>query len=153
MRVVVALAVVSAFLAAVPAAWAEGDLERGKKFFKYNCYTCHVKNHPYKTNTGSMDATLVLERGSGDPAILRVQNVWGPDLRGVVGAPAGRRSVEGYRHSAPFLKAAPDIVWTEENLRRWMTDSNAMIPGTWMRFKVKKKEDRDDVIAFLKQYE
>lgn len=152
MRVVVALAVVSAFLAAVPAAWAEGDLERGRKFFKYNCYTCHVKNNPYETNTGSMEAMLAFERGSGDLAILRVQNVWGPDLRGIVGAPAARRAVEGYRHSEHFLKAAPGIVWTEENLLRWITDSRAMIPGTWMRFKVKKKEDRDDVLAFLRQY-
>jgi cytochrome c len=75
------------------------------------------------------------------------KNDVGPMHRGVVGRAAG--TVPGYSYS-PALKNA-NIVWTEANLDRWLTNPQAFIPGTKMFYKVNSAQDRADLIAFLKE--
>ena len=75
------------------------------------------------------------------------KNEIGPMHRGVFGAKAG--SVSTYNYS-PALKAA-SIVWDERTLDRWLTDPQAMVPGTKMVFSVDDAQDRADVIEFLKE--
>lgn len=127
------------------AAAAQADLvKEGKELFRWQCYkTCHFLNNPYAARD---------ERES--LAFLKVKAaLLGPDLRGVYDAPAGRRTKEGFRHSGPFLTAAPNIVWTEEMLDRWLTDAQAVIPGSWMAVKITDPEERKKIIAFLKGYQ
>jgi len=75
------------------------------------------------------------------------QNGVGPMHKGVVGRVSG--TVPGYDYS-PGLKNAK-IVWTEENLDKWLNDPTQMVPDTKMLFSVESPQDRADLIAFLKQ--
>ena len=75
------------------------------------------------------------------------ENEIGPKHRDVFGSKAG--SVPGYDYSAT-LKAA-NIVWDETTLDTWLTDPQALVPGTKMTFSVDNAQDRADVIAFLKE--
>ncbi len=54
--------------------------------------------------------------------------VFGPSLKGVVGRPAG--SVAGFPYSDALKKSG--LVWTEDNLRKWIADSARMVPNTLM---------------------
>jgi cytochrome c len=74
------------------------------------------------------------------------KNEIGPKHRDVFGSKAG--SVPGYDYSAA-LKAS-NIVWSESTLDKWLTDPQALVPGTKMNFSVDDAQDRADVIAFLK---
>lgn len=56
------------------------------------------------------------------------QNGVGPSLAGIVGQRAG--SVQGANYS-PAMQAA-NITWTEANLRRYLADPNAVVPGGLM---------------------
>jgi cytochrome c len=53
---------------------------------------------------------------------------FGPPLAGVVGRPAG--SVPGFPYSEALKKSG--IVWTEDNLRKWIADNARLVPGTRM---------------------
>jgi cytochrome c len=75
------------------------------------------------------------------------KNDVGPMHKGVVGRAAG--TVPGYDYSAALGNAK--IVWTEENLDKWLTDPQAFIPETKMFFAVDNPQDRADLIAFLKE--
>jgi cytochrome c len=75
------------------------------------------------------------------------KNDVGPMHKGVVGRAAG--TVPGYDYSAALRNAK--IVWTEENLDKWLTDPQAFIPETKMFFAVDNPQDRADLIAFLKE--
>jgi len=147
------LAALALLLAWAPASFA-GDVEEGKKLFKVKCYICHTANDPDEAREEFRPRLLP---AAGPPAdwdglVLRVQNRFGPNLRGIFGSPAGRRLQEGYVHSPAFQAAAPGIVWTEENLDKWLTQTWAFIPGTWMYLRVPNPVERRQIIAFLKQY-
>ncbi len=73
-------------------------------------------------------------------------NMEGPRLRGVFGRKAA--SVPGFEYSEALKKAA--IHWDAAALERWLTDPNAMAPGTDMEFGLKDGEERKAVIAYLK---
>jgi cytochrome c len=45
-----------------------------------------------------------------------------------------------------------NVVWTAENLDKWLARPSAFVPGTKMTFFGLQKEDqREDVIAYLKE--
>jgi len=123
-RLAMALAVMAA--TATPAL-AEGDPEEGEKVFR-KCKACHMV---------------------GDNASNRV----GPVLNGVVGSEIA--SVEDFNYSDAFMaKKEEGLVWTEEILDTYLEDPREFIPGTRMVFVgLRKEEDRQDVIAYLKQFE
>ncbi|MDA8230536.1 MAG: cytochrome c family protein [Magnetospirillum sp.] len=76
------------------------------------------------------------------------KNKIGPSLYGVVGRKSG--SAEGFNYS-PAMKTA-NIVWTPENLDKYLTDPKAMVPGNKMAFPgLKNPQDRQNVIAYLAQ--
>ena len=75
------------------------------------------------------------------------RNLIGPKHRDVFGRKAA--SVQDYAYSAA-LKAS-NIVWDETTLDQWLTDPQALVPGTKMMFSVDNAHDRADVIAFLKE--
>ena len=71
----------------------------------------------------------------------------GPSLKGVVGRKSA--SVEGYRYSGPMRRT--NLVWDEPNLRQFISDPQAKVPGNRMPFDgVREPRDIGDVIAYLK---
>jgi len=51
---------------------------------------------------------------------------------------------------SPALKKAK-IVWDQQSLDKWLTDPDALVPGTDMYFFVSRPQERLDLIAFLRQ--
>lgn len=122
------LAVALAALAVTAApAFADGDAAEGEKVFR-KCKACHMV---------------------GDDAKNRV----GPQLNGVVGREIA--SVEDFKYSDAFMaKKEEGMVWTEENIAAYLEKPKDFIPGNKMTFPgLKKEDDREDVIAYLKQFE
>ena len=105
-------------------AYAAGDATHGEAVFK-QCKICHAVGATAKPGGGPVQNNLI-------------------------GATAGARP--GYTYS-PAMKEAGEkgLVWTEENLDKYLENPKAIVPGTKMVFPgVKKPEDRADVIAYLK---
>jgi len=76
------------------------------------------------------------------------RNGLGPNLRGVVGRPSAK--APGFSYS-PAMTGAK-LVWSEQNLSRFLTSPRQVVPGTRMTFVgLPNPQDRADVIAFLKQ--
>jgi len=96
--------------------------------------------------TGNAVRGQTLYKGCADCHAIN-ENAVGPMHKGVVGRKAG--SVPGYDYS-PDLKTS-GIVWTEENLDKWLAGPQAMVPETKMFFDVPDAGDRADIIAFLKE--
>jgi cytochrome c len=73
----------------------------------------------------------------------------GPVLNGIIGRKAG--SYPGYAYS-PANKDS-GIVWTAEELDKYLTNPQAVVPKTKMIFPgLKDDQKRKDVIAFLGQF-
>jgi cytochrome c len=70
----------------------------------------------------------------------------GPQLHGVYGRKAA--SVESFQYSDALKNSK--IVWTEETLERWLTDTEKLVPNNDMTFHVEKAEERRAIIAYLK---
>ncbi len=138
MKRFVGLALVSSvvLVGSTAVALAAGDAVKGGKVFN-KCKACHS-----------------LEAG---------KNKVGPSLRGIVGRQAG--TVEGYKYSKINQAAGnAGLVWTEEAILDYLPDPNAFLKKhltdngkgdqakgrTKMTFKLKKEQDRVDVIEFLK---
>lgn len=105
-------------------AYAAGDAAHGETVFK-QCKICHAVGPTAK------------------PGVGPVQN-------NLVGATAGARP--GFNYSTAMKEAgAKGLVWTEENLFKYLENPKAMVPGNKMAFPgLKNPQDREDVIAFLK---
>lgn len=74
------------------------------------------------------------------------QNREGPRLAGVYGRKSG--SIADFPYSTELKQAG--IVWADQTLDAWLTDSDTLVPGNNMAFHVAKAEERRDLIAFLK---
>ena len=118
---------------------AEGDPALGEKIFK-RCMACHKV---------------------GDGA----KNGVGPVLNGVIGRPAG--TVDGFAYSQLNKNAgAAGLVWTEEAILTYLADPKGFLEkfltdagkadqiagATKMAFKLPKEDERQNVIAYLKQF-
>ena len=71
----------------------------------------------------------------------------GPRLGGIYGRRAG--SGGDYPYSSALRESG--IVWTDDTLDRWLTDPEAMVPGSDMGFRLEKAEERRLVIRFLRE--
>jgi cytochrome c len=71
----------------------------------------------------------------------------GPPLRGVYGRRAGKDPQFAYSDA---LKNTP-VGWDESTLDRWLTDTESVIPGNDMAFRLNDPSDRASIIAYLKQ--
>jgi len=92
----------------------------GAKLFKKKCGSCH-----------SMEAG---------------KHKVGPALNDIIGRQAGSTDFSKYK----ALKGA-DFAWDEDNLAEWITDPKKFIgKSTAMTVKIKKEDDRDAIIDFLK---
>jgi cytochrome c len=94
----------------------------GAALFKQQCATCHTT-----------DRAEPLRQG--------------PPLDKIVGRQAGK--VDGFHYSPAFAKA--DFVWDEAKLDAWMSNPQALIPGSMMAYRQAKPETRAAIIAYLKE--
>ncbi|MFM1816796.1 MAG: hypothetical protein RLZ98_3491 [Pseudomonadota bacterium] len=120
------LASAAAFIAVVPFATAQ-DAEKGATVFRQKCFQCH-------------------RVGAG------AKNLIGPQLNGVVGRAA--TSVQGFNYSPiQRKKKAEGLVWTPENLDKYLESPRKFMPGTRMAFVgLPKPDDRQNIIAYLKTF-
>lgn len=75
----------------------------GRRIFSEHCASCHAQR----------------------PA---ARAVYGPSLAGVIGRKAG--SVPGFPYSEALKKSG--LVWSEDNLRKWLANPAQMVPGALM---------------------
>ena len=71
----------------------------------------------------------------------------GPRLGNVFGRAAG--SVDSFQYSEGLKKSK--LVWADETLDRWLTDTESLVPNNDMAFRVEKPEERRAIVAFLKR--
>jgi cytochrome c len=71
----------------------------------------------------------------------------GPRLAGVYGRKAG--GVAGFTYSAGLRNSG--VTWNDATLERWLSDPDVMVPDNNMSFSVPKAEERQNLIAYLKQ--
>ena len=70
----------------------------------------------------------------------------GPRLRGVYGRAAG--AIESFQYSEALKKSG--LKWTDENLDKWLADTDKLIPDNDMTYHVEKADERNEIIAYLK---
>ncbi len=71
----------------------------------------------------------------------------GPHLADLFGRAAG--SVEGFRYSDAMTESG--ITWNEETLRPYLENPRELVPGTRMVLRLRRPQDIEDVIAYLRQ--
>ena len=71
----------------------------------------------------------------------------GPSLRGVYGRPAGKDP--RFTYSDAMKKAS--VTWNESTLDRWLADTDSVIPGNDMDFRLSDPAERANIIAYLRQ--
>jgi len=118
-----ALALASVMALASGSAFADGgDAKKGEKVFK-KCKVCHSAS----------------------------KHKIGPSLAGIVGRKAGSTDFKKYK----ALKGA-DFTWDAKNISSWITNQKKFLKAkglptkTSMKVKIKKEDDRENLIAYLK---
>ena len=116
------IAVAAALAAMSGGALAEGDATKGEKVFK-KCKACHTATDE--------------------------KNKVGPHLVGIIGRKAG--SVEGFKYGKGLTAAAEKIgEWDEPKLMEYLLNPKKYIDGkSKMTFRLKKEDQRADVVAYL----
>ena len=126
-RSVLAASILGAAVAAFASgAWAAGDPKHGSEIFRATCGVCHLARGDANRND----------------ALTKI----GPNLWGVVGRPAG--TLKGFRYSAAMKNS--HIVWTDDQLRRYIGAPQKTIPNIRMSFQgLPRPKDAEDVLAYL----
>jgi cytochrome c len=111
-------------LASMPMARAQ-DADAGQRVFN-QCRACHT------INAGG-------------------RNGVGPNLHGFWGRQAGQ--VQGFRYSAAMTQLAQQgLTWTEENIRKYLTNPKDLVPGGSMAFNgIRNEQQLNDLLAFLQR--
>ncbi|WP_137680287.1 c-type cytochrome [Aurantiacibacter suaedae] len=74
------------------------------------------------------------------------QNMVGPSLAGVVGRKAG--GVSGFAYSASMKSS--NLTWNEANLRRYLVDPHAVVPGGSMPAPGVNAQQAGEIVTYLK---
>jgi cytochrome c len=75
-------------------------------------------------------------------------NKVGPSLHGIIGRHSGIAPNFNYSQA----NKGSGIVWTEQNIYKYLNNPQAMVPGTYMTFTgVQDPQKRADVIAYLQE--
>lgn len=129
----------------------ESDVAEGAKLYTAHCRMCHGENVQGAVSMPPLRiaAAAALPHAASDaPMQLAFAPPFGPNLRGVVGRPAG--TAKDFVYSEPFLKALTGMTWDEGTLDWWIRDTQAWVPGTVMFYRQKDPEIRRKIIAYLK---
>lgn len=121
MKTIGAIIVSAAVILASGTTSAAGDAKKGKRIFN-KCKACH-------------------SLAAGKKKI-------GPSLHGIFGRTSGTDAK--FKFSSAMKKAK--IVWSEKTLDAYIAKPRKLVPGTKMAFPgLKKQQDRDNLIAYLKE--
>jgi len=71
----------------------------------------------------------------------------GPRMRGLYGRQSGKD--RDFTYSDAFKNTR--VTWNESTLDRWLTDTDSVIPGNDMLFRINDADERANIIAYLKQ--
>ncbi|MBE9556171.1 MAG: c-type cytochrome [Proteobacteria bacterium] len=75
----------------------------------------------------------------------------GPSLFGIIDRKAADLSSFKYSRALRQMAADDSLIWSEENLTRFLARPSLLVPGTRMAFPgVKKEEDLANLIAWIK---
>lgn len=122
MKTLILSAAISATALTMPAIAQAQDVAAGQKVFK-RCVACHT-----------------VDEGG--------RNKVGPNLWNIFGSTAGERDI-GYKYSAAMTSSS--IVWDDTTMSAYLENPRKAVPKTRMAFPgLKKAQQRDDVIAYLK---
>lgn len=105
----------------LPALGAD-DLTKAREMSVNHCGVCHTF-------------------GKGEP------HGQGPNLYGIIGREAG--TAFGFHYSEGFKKAMAGRTWDEKLLDRWLTDTQAVAPGTGMTYFQDDASKRKKLIRYL----
>jgi len=120
-KCVMTIIVVTIVTAAFGGSVRAQDVDNGKKIFMKLCIACH-----YPPND---------ER-----------NWFGPSLHGIV----NRRSAQYKDYSYSAAMKNSNIIWTEENLDKFIKSPDITVPGTKMDcVGISTPKDRADIISYL----
>jgi cytochrome c len=97
-----------------------------------------------RAQTSGAGKELFEKRCGGCHALDRDKE--GPRLRGVYGRAAA--SMDSFQYSDALKKSK--IVWTDETLDQWLTDTEKLVPNNDMSFRVEKADERREIIGYLK---
>ncbi|WP_395407085.1 c-type cytochrome [Pseudoduganella sp. UC29_106] len=104
------------------ASGAADDVTAGKNLATNHCVACHTF-------------------GKGEPAGQ------GPNLFGIVGRKAA--SAEGFAYSEGFRKAMANRTWDPKLLDQWLTDTQAVAPGSGMVYFQDDAAKRAKILRYL----
>ncbi len=79
-------------------------------------------------------------------SIKEGQNRAGPHLFNIIGRPAG--SIDGARYSKAMQGS--DIIWTEDEIIRYILDPRGVLPGTSMMTGLRRADQAPDLMAYLR---
>ncbi len=102
--------------------------------------------HPLSRVQAQADGKGLFEKRCGGCHALD-RDKEGPRLAGVYGRAAG--SVASFPYSEALKKSK--IVWTDETLDRWLTDTESLVPNNDMTFHIERADERAAIIAYLKR--
>jgi cytochrome c len=85
------------------------------------------------------------KRCSGCHALDKIKE--GPPLRGAYARKAGTDPQFAYSDA---MKSA-SVSWDDSTLDRWLTDTESVIPGNDMTFRLNDPVERANIIAYLRQ--
>ena len=115
-------------LALMGPALAEADVGKGEKVFK-KCKACHMVGEKAKSKTGPI-----------------LNDLWGRTA-------AAEESFKQKKYSKALrAKGEEGLVWNDETISAFVENPKKYIKGTKMAIKVKKEEDRINLLAYLKQF-
>ena len=103
LTVLISANAVSAQAVLQPFSWKDAARSAGKNIYMEHCSVCHA-----------WSASIPVKMG--------------PSLVGILGRPAA--SQPGFPYSDGLKRSG--IVWTEDNLKKWIADNVHMVPGTLM---------------------
>jgi cytochrome c len=98
-----------------------------------------------QTTDASKGKELFGKRCGGCHALDRDKE--GPRLQGVYGRAAG--SIPSFQYSEALRKSG--ITWREDTLDKWLAETEKLVPGNDMAFRVVNPDERREIIAFLKE--
>lgn len=130
-----------------------------REVYRQQCSKCHglivpdAHSHRLPEPSGTLHVRRATARFAGHvPATaetwLAFAPPYGPPLRGVYGRPAG--SVASFNYSSAFKQALQGVVWDEQSLDLWLTDSQKRAPGSLMFYRQPEAEIRRQIILYLR---
>jgi cytochrome c len=120
-RALAACGCAAGLLAGIAAtAYAEGDAAAGRRLYQNKCLSCH-----------------------GD---AKTKGTLGPSLVGIM----GRKASETGQGAISRAMSEAEFTWDDKTLNEFLAAPSEKVHGTIMPIGVKRPQDRDDLIAYIK---